>query len=332
MPNLPEPQPIPARIPTPPRGWWPVRAARAVLVEHRLPTAMQTAAERLLIRAGWPCRTLVVPDIVPDTPPDTAGAAHLRVRRLTSDAAFVQEVFCEQAYLRPGYAISPAEVVVDVGGNIGTFAVYAGRRALQGRVISVEPFASSVELLQANLARNSLPHVTTVHAAVAATSGTATLHLSPHGTGQHSLDRTLAGHGGESTAVASVSLTDLFCRFDLPRCDLLKLDCEGAEFEILETLPQGTADRIRRIVLEYHTRPAAPKRTQSDALARRLMQLGYRVDAYEDHLETNRGMLFVSRDRGDATPHPSAVIDDPTPVIADPNAMIDRFGDVMTGL
>jgi hypothetical protein len=53
--------------------------------------------------------------------------------------------------------------------------------------------------------------------------------------------------------VQAVTLADLLTPID--RCALLKLDCEGAEFEILEALPSALASRIDQIAMEYHTPP-----------------------------------------------------------------------------
>jgi FkbM family methyltransferase len=47
----------------------------------------------------------------------------------------------------------------------------------------------------------------------------------------------------------TVTLEEVMARYDLPRIDVLKLDCEGSEYSILE---HGPIDRVGLIVGEYH--------------------------------------------------------------------------------
>jgi hypothetical protein len=51
--------------------------------------------------------------------------------------------------------------------------------------------------------------------------------------------------------VRSVALSDVLASLPGP-CDFLKMDCEGAEYDMLLHLNDATLARIRRICLEYH--------------------------------------------------------------------------------
>ena len=42
---------------------------------------------------------------------------------------------------------------------------------------------------------------------------------------------------------------------DVDSVDLLKMDCEGAEFSIIESLPATVLSRIDSLVMEYHSSP-----------------------------------------------------------------------------
>jgi hypothetical protein len=56
----------------------------------------------------------------------------------------------------------------------------------------------------------------------------------------------------QTLEVPSTSLDAIFAEREIEQCDLLKMDCEGAEYEILFAASDDTLRRIRRIVLEYH--------------------------------------------------------------------------------
>ena len=53
-------------------------------------------------------------------------------------------------------------------------------------------------------------------------------------------------------SVDVISLQTLFERYRIDRCDYLKLDCEGTEFEIILETDSSLLNRVQRIVLEYH--------------------------------------------------------------------------------
>ena len=53
--------------------------------------------------------------------------------------------------------------------------------------------------------------------------------------------------------------------------------------------------RIDKLVLEYHTKADEPKRRQSDGLIECLQNAGYRIAAYTDVADTNRGMIYARR-------------------------------------
>ena len=49
-----------------------------------------------------------------------------------------------------------------------------------------------------------------------------------------------------------VSLGDLLDRRGVDRVDFLKVDCEGAEYEMFRTLDAGDWRRIDRVAMEFH--------------------------------------------------------------------------------
>lgn len=275
--------PPPAQAP----GAWPRRTWVALLHERRLPTALSVALERCLIGLGLRHRTVA------------ADGLRFRVRRLTADAHFVRDIVVGREYGGPGYDISAHDIVVDVGANIGAFAVYAASQACHGLVVAVEPVADSYRLLLENLQLNRCGHVRARRAALVGQRARVRVYLSPAGAGCHSILPELAGRPDRFEDVDGLTLADLFDEYQLPRCDLLKLDCEGAEFDVLQSLTPPLARRVRRIVLEYHTSPGLSKAERSRELVQRLLELGYTIDAYTDVVGTYWGMLRARRPDGE---------------------------------
>lgn len=164
------------------------------------------------------------------------------------DAWAVKETVIDRLYQRYGFVVEPGWAVVDIGAGIGDFAVLA---AAQGaRVVAFEPFSPSCALLRENARRNGLD-IDSVEAAVSGTTGEVALDI---GLPDPIYLRTSAERlaGGATIAVPALSLADALDRAGWGRVHLLKLDCEGAEHDILGSADRVTLGRVERIVLEYH--------------------------------------------------------------------------------
>lgn len=149
---------------------------------------------------------------------------------------------------RPGEPSEDA-VVIDIGAHIGGFTLPASNFAPRGRVFAIEACRASYEVLRFNIELNGLKNVDAAHLAIADRIGRVRLHHGPQGNVGHSIT---AEHGGSSEAVESVTLRGYMDQRGIDRCDLLKLNCEGAEFPILMTASHDDLRRIQQIAVFYH--------------------------------------------------------------------------------
>jgi len=160
----------------------------------------------------------------------------------------VQDVWRYQVYTRRPLRVRQPRIVVDIGANIGSFALYAATRWPTASIHAFEPAPDNIERLRQNVALSRTPGVVCHSSAVGATSGTTTLYLKAD-PGWHSI----WDHGAEtSITVATTSLGDIAGELNGEPIDLLKLDCEGAEYEILEGRESLLRDRVHQIAMEYH--------------------------------------------------------------------------------
>jgi hypothetical protein len=98
--------------------------------------------------------------------------------------------------------------------------------------------------------------------------------------------------------VTSITLKDLFDKQGIERCNLLKLDCEGSEYEILYTLPSAYYSRIDTIVMEYHgDLDETKRRAQADALVAHLEKENFRIETYQDFVGFDCGFIRAIRGR-----------------------------------
>lgn len=176
-----------------------------------------------------------------------------RLRPGTSDRPTIDEVFVHGIYDRDVTAIRENDIVLDIGAHIGTFTVLASKAAGNGRVYSFEPDEGNFSLLRENLGLNGIVNAHAVNAAVAKSMGRRRFFVNGNATNGHSLCR--QGEGAREVAVETVPLGDFIKAHKIPRVDLLKMDCEGAEYEIMLNCPKAVIGKIRRIAMECHSVP-----------------------------------------------------------------------------
>ncbi len=183
------------------------------------------------------------------------------------DVATVFGVFARESYGK----IGAGSTVVDVGANIGVFslfAVYSGA----AKVHAYEPCAESFDILQQNIADNGL--ASTIEACRSAVVG---LPRGPVRFPRSSnVFNTILPDGavvGTSDEVDAVTLATVLAR--TARVDLLKMDCEGAEFECVPNTPAKAFGRVAAVKLQYHAGPR-------DLLISAFADRGFRVRQIEN--------------------------------------------------
>jgi FkbM family methyltransferase len=173
----------------------------------------------------------------------------LNTRRNGSDIYMIDEIWAYRKYDYFGYRVAPGDIVVDIGANIGTFSTYAATVCRASRVLSFEPFPDSYRMLCKNVNENKLNNVTCVNQAVAGSRGRRTMVLDSLDPGSHSL---VLNSSEAKIEVECCTLDDIFERFSLAKIDYLKMDCEGADYEIFENA-KSRFRQINRISMETHT-------------------------------------------------------------------------------
>jgi FkbM family methyltransferase len=150
-----------------------------------------------------------------------------------------------RAFLKPGGTF------VDVGANCGIYTLFAAQivgRA--GRVIALEPSLREFERLCENVMLNRLRQVVVHQVAAAEAKGHAGLLIAAHQFCGHNtfaerfaFDRV----GAERVETVAVAALDDVLAAE-PRCDMIKLDIEGAELRALRGA-ERTLARLRPVVL-----------------------------------------------------------------------------------
>jgi FkbM family methyltransferase len=204
-----------------------------------------------------------------------------------SPAFLFLEVFANGCYRRM-LPRTISGVAIDIGANIGAFTLDMAWRHPSLTMHAYEPDPETCDQLRENIAANGLAgRVRIWNEAIAGTAGTLRLWRSDGSIAASAYAVETAR--GTAVDVPAVTLATAIERAG-GRITLLKMDCEGAEAEILEA-GGPVLDALDWIVAEYHTAlvPDVIPRI------RRALDAGFTVTVAEGD---RRGPLFSARRRG----------------------------------
>ncbi|MGO4573897.1 FkbM family methyltransferase [Microvirga sp. 2TAF3] len=133
-----------------------------------------------------------------------------------------------------GSRITEGFTFVDIGSNVGWYALFVAARAgASGRILAVEPQPEIFDRLAYNIRQNPFGTVKGVACAVADKTGELTLFLDPNNRGESSV-KIVSSSQTDAIRVPAITLLDLLDQEGFTHVDAVKLDVEGAEDLILD--------------------------------------------------------------------------------------------------
>lgn len=133
-------------------------------------------------------------------------------------------------------ALPPGGTFVDAGANIGLFSLFVAKFAPQAKVFAFEPNPKTFSALTQSISANGLSGVTAYRACLGNRPGKVSLHLHSWDSGGHSIDESQLGQGEKrgSIEVEMITLDSFLASGKLHALDVMKIDVQGAEWQVLE--------------------------------------------------------------------------------------------------
>jgi len=198
-------------------------------------------------------------DIVRQKRSDRLGQIHWQGRTIyyrpgTTDPLVIQQVLLKHG-VKAEYYLPPRfqpDVIIDVGSNIGASILYFHQRFPRARIIGFEPHPATFAVLEKNVA--NLPQVAVLNCGLGATTEQMILPDESINFGAFS---TKGRRRGQTESLPTVEcqvrrLDDVLLELGIGKIDLIKIDCEGAEAEVLSSLSPQILEDCQWIVGELH--------------------------------------------------------------------------------
>lgn len=181
---------------------------------------------------------------------DGAGAAHI-----------FYEIFLRDQY--PKAMLEGAKTIIDVGANIGLFSYYSRLHAPNARIVAIEADPDTFAVLDLNLARQNIDRL---HQAVASEDGAIDFYCSDI-SGWSSRYPVLGAATGSKVSVRAEPLSTTLAARSIDQIDFLKIDVEGAEYDILLGDKALWNLRIKNLVVEADRFPRDQRYSFDDLLS-----------------------------------------------------------------
>lgn len=216
--------------------------------------------------------------------------------------------------------------VVDIGGNIGYYALLEARLVgPTGMVIAIEPMPKNSERLCQNVQANGYQNIRIHKVAIGDRNGTAPMYISKR-SNWHSLYPQASSK--EEMLVPVCTLDSLLRSYDLASVDLVRMDLEGYEVLVIEGMRRTLKEFGPRLLVELHPDPVGAAAIVK--YLRSLEDLGYGVEWL---IEQERDMPLRWRFMKVQQPTMAELMDDSRICGRDPRAMTALFSrDIREGV
>ena len=208
----------------------------------------------------------------------------MKIRVKSTDLMQLTTIWLTREYEAPGFEIKENDTIIDVGGHIGLFMLFCEQFCHKGKIYCFEPASDNYKIFLDNTKLNNFKNVFPFNIAVSKQDGKIPLYLNDDTSG-HSIFL----KNSNSIQVDSITLQKIFDLNNIEKCNLLKLDCEGSEYEIIDSLPESYFSMIDKMIIEYHFAEKYPKLLTN--LIKKLERTSFSVDVKK--LSGDMGLIFA---------------------------------------
>ncbi|OGV89931.1 hypothetical protein A2Z41_00665 [Microgenomates group bacterium RBG_19FT_COMBO_39_10] len=199
------------------------------------------------------------------------------------------EILWRDIFQKEEYKIglsNPKPLIFDVGAHIGLSTIYFKTKYPKAKIIAFEPNPQTAKLLRLNIKANHLKNVKIIEAAAYSQKGKALLYIdsateNPWTWGDSLIKNIWSSKNPPKTVSVRAVLLSKFLTKPI---DLLKIDVEGAEFEIIKEA-SSKFHLIKNLIIEYHETPKTNPHNKLSLIAKILREIGFNINILKQNNE-----------------------------------------------
>jgi autotransporter strand-loop-strand O-heptosyltransferase len=200
-----------------------------------------------------------------------------------------REVFVDSVYDNDHCSIEPGSVVVDIGACIGVFSRFAESKGAK-KIYSFEPDYLNYMCLKSNKPDNCIAFNVGVAGKTYIAEFFKDINIGGHSLIGLDVNKTRTG---SIENVVCISINDLLCNIPDDKIDYMKIDTEGAEFDIFMSCSDYNLLRINQVVVEFHHMLLNNKSLFNEILAK-MSNLGFNSFVVNDY-NGHTSMVYFKR-------------------------------------
>lgn len=188
------------------------------------------------------------------------------------------------------------ETVVDIGANVGLWTEYIRNIADVNRVFMIEPNHVALQILNNSFGNTS--GMTIVDSAMSDVNGELEFFVNEENSTVSSMMNEHKHGGGNfniSYKVNSITFDTFVKKFGIEYIDLMKVDIEGAEYGLFDSMDRSHFDKVQNILSEYHLNDSKTLDRDVSNLIKRFEEFGFNCDLNIMH--STGGFIFATRDK-----------------------------------
>jgi FkbM family methyltransferase len=142
--------------------------------------------------------------------------------------------------------------IIDIGAHYGYFSLFSSKNTNSATLIfAFEPDISNYRALCSNIEKNNAANIRPVNCAIAGTKETSRLYKGKSPNNSLMQNYSLV-QKDKYTEIQTTTLSQIIYDYSIKQIDFLKMDCEGSEYAILETMPDEVFNLIKTVSMEFH--------------------------------------------------------------------------------
>ena len=194
----------------------------------------------------------------------------------TSDIVTVYLIFCRHDYGK----VEKGRSIVDIGSNIGIYSIYAAMNGAQ-IVYAYEPCEESFQMLEKNIFENKFSEIIKPFNAVVMGHESKPVLFPRKSDVMNALPTDIQEDSELYKYVEVITFKEITDQ--LPENTMVKMDCEGGEFDIVLNSEISAFNNVPEIRLEYHKGP-------HEQLFSKIIENGYELSFIEKGVDA--GILW----------------------------------------